>query len=88
MDGIAIGMEDYDKDHDEYYTFRISEEKQIDIVKLLKITNTDIFINFFAVGSQKATEFYANVCIEAKVAFLNCIPVFIASGPTLGTKIY
>ena len=77
MDGVSSVMDDYD----ENYAFRVSEEQPVDIINLLKVTKTDILINYLPVGSQKATEFYANICIEAKVAFLNCIPVFIASDP-------
>lgn len=43
-------------------------------------------INYLPVGSQEATEFYANCALEAGVAFLNCIPVFIASDPVWEQK--
>lgn len=61
--------------------FRISKAKPVDVVKVLKESGTDILINYLPVGSQKATEFYAQAAIDAGVAFLNCIPVFIASNP-------
>lgn len=77
LDGISQIMNDHSEDH----SFRASNEKSVDIVKLLKDTNTDILINYLPVGSQIATEFYANACIDAKVSFLNCIPIFIASDP-------
>lgn len=47
--------------------------------KILKETGTQILINYLPVGSQKATEYWAEVCLETKIAFINCIPVFIAS---------
>lgn len=52
---------------------------QIDTI--LKNSKVDIIINYLPVGSQIATEFWAETCIRNKIAFLNCIPVFIASNP-------
>ena len=77
LDGISSIMEEHDID----CSFQKSSENLTDIVKLLKDTKTDILINYLPVGSQQATEYYANICLEADVAFLNCIPVFIASDP-------
>lgn len=79
IDGVSEIMENYNEDN----SFRIANSlnEDLNIVELLKNTKTDILINYLPVGSQKATEFYANACIEAKVAFLNCIPIFIASDP-------
>jgi len=42
-------------------------------------TETGILVNYLPVGSQKATEFWADVALETNCAFINCIPVFIAS---------
>jgi len=50
-----------------------------DIVKLLKDTGTDVVVNFLPVGSEMATKWYVEQCIEAGCAFVNGIPVFIAS---------
>jgi myo-inositol-1-phosphate synthase len=49
------------------------------VVEVLRETNTDVMVNYLPVGSQKATEFYAECALEARVAFVNCIPVFIGS---------
>lgn len=51
------------------------------IIEQLKSHNVDILINYLPVGSQKATEFWAEICLETKISFVNCIPVFIASDP-------
>lgn len=40
-----------------------------------------VLVNYLPVGSQRATEFWAEVCLQARVAMVNCIPVFIASSP-------
>jgi myo-inositol-1-phosphate synthase len=50
-----------------------------DIVKLLKDTKTDVVVNYLPVGSEMATKWYVEQCIEAGCAFVNAIPVFIAS---------
>jgi len=50
-----------------------------DIVKILKDTGTDVVINFLPVGSEMATKWYVEQVLEAGAAFVNGIPVFIAS---------
>lgn len=50
-----------------------------DIVGLLKRTKTDVVINFLPVGSEEATKWYVEQVLTAGCAFINCIPVFIAS---------
>jgi myo-inositol-1-phosphate synthase len=50
-----------------------------DVVRVLKETKATVLVNYLPVGSQKATELYAQACLDAKVAMVNCIPVFIAS---------
>jgi myo-inositol-1-phosphate synthase len=50
-----------------------------DIVQILKETNTDVVVNFIPVGSEMATKWYVEQILEAGCAFVNCIPVFIAS---------
>jgi myo-inositol-1-phosphate synthase len=50
-----------------------------DIVRLLKDTKTDVVVNFLPVGSEMATKWYVEQAIEAGCAFVNGIPVFIAS---------
>lgn len=77
LDGVSTHMQEQPEDHG----FRIANEKPVDIVASLKKSKADILINYLPVGSQKATEFYAQAAIDAGVAFLNCIPVFIASDP-------
>jgi len=48
-------------------------------VRVLRDTQADVLVNYLPVGSQQATEFYAECALEAGVAFVNNIPVFIAS---------
>jgi myo-inositol-1-phosphate synthase len=49
-----------------------------DIVKILKETRTDVVVSYLPVGSEAATKWYVEKCLEAGVGFVNCIPVFIA----------
>lgn len=57
------------------------EATKQDIVAALKRSNAEILVNFLPVGSQDATEFYMECALEAGVAVVNCMPVFIASDP-------
>jgi myo-inositol-1-phosphate synthase len=50
-----------------------------DIVKILKDTQTDVVVSYLPVGSEMATKWYVEQILEAGCAFINCIPVFIAS---------
>ncbi|HEY5152717.1 MAG TPA: inositol-3-phosphate synthase [Candidatus Saccharimonadales bacterium] len=81
MGPVLDGVSDYMLEQPEDESFRIAKAKPIDVAKVLKDSGADILINYLPVGSQKATEFYAQAAIDANVAFLNCIPVFIASDP-------
>src|SRR5579871_2025013 len=52
-----------------------------DVGDILAKSRTDVLVSYLPVGSQRATEWYAERAIEAGCAFVNCIPVFIASAP-------
>jgi myo-inositol-1-phosphate synthase len=86
MGPVMDGVSEYMQTQPEKYGFRVSNEEPIDVVKTLIDNKVDIVLNYLPVGSQLATEFYAQCCIDAKVAFLNCIPVFIASDPVWEKK--
>jgi myo-inositol-1-phosphate synthase len=58
-----------------------SEEGEADIVDVLRQSATNVLVSYLPVGSQRATEYYAEKALEAGCAFVNCIPVFIASNP-------
>lgn len=57
-----------------------------DPVSVLKKAGAQILVSYLPVGSQKATEYWADVCLKAKIAMVNCIPVFIASDKTWADK--
>jgi len=62
------------------------KQKPVDVVKVLKESGAEAVINYLPVGSQEATEFYAQAAIDAGCGFVNCIPVFIASDPKWAKK--
>ena len=66
-----------------YYrmTIQESDAKPVDIVQRLKDTKADVLICYLPVGSEEAAKYYAQCAIDAKVGFVNALPVFIA-----GTK--
>ena len=59
----------------------LSEAPEADVAGILEESRTDVVVSYLPVGSQRATEFYAEQALEAGCAFVNCIPVFIASNP-------
>jgi myo-inositol-1-phosphate synthase len=71
-----------------YYTETIEESdaQPVDIVKALKDAKVDVLISYLPVGSEDADKFYAQCAIDAKVAFVNALPVFIASDPVWAKK--
>jgi len=58
-----------------------SEAPVSDVAGILEASRTDVVVSYLPVGSQRATEFYAEQALRAGCAFVNCIPVFIASNP-------
>ena len=63
-----------------------SNEAPVDIVANLKAEKVDVLICYLPVGSEKAAKFYAQCAIDAGVAFVNALPVFIASDPEWAEK--
>ncbi len=58
-----------------------SDQPVADVAGVLERTRTDVLVSYLPVGSQRATEWYVERALEAGCAFVNCIPVFIASNP-------
>ncbi|MGV8966237.1 MAG: inositol-3-phosphate synthase [Cellulomonas sp.] len=72
----------------EYYTDTIDESDAapVDVVAALKEARVDVLVCYLPVGSEKAAKYYAQCAIDAKVAFVNALPVFIASDPEWAAK--
>lgn len=71
-----------------YYaeTIELSEADPVDVVKALKDAKVDVVVSYLPVGSEEADKFYAQCAIDAGVAFVNALPVFIASDPVWAQK--
>ena len=80
LDGVAPHMKEA------FNIYNDEENDPADIVEVLKETEADMLVSYLPVGSYKATRYLAEKCLEAKVAFVNCIPEFIASDPTWASK--
>jgi len=80
LDGYSEHMKDYDEKRT-YVLAEQSEPSEEDIVKVLKDSGAEIFLNYLPVGSEEATRFYVGCAYKAGLAFVNNIPVFIASDP-------
>ncbi|GIH98028.1 inositol-3-phosphate synthase [Planobispora takensis] len=72
----------------EYYREMVeeSDEAPVDVVQVLKDNKVDVLVSYLPVGSEEADRFYAQCAIDAKVAFVNALPVFIASDPVWAEK--
>ncbi len=80
MDGVSEHMKDYGAP----YTFVSADEPEPsrkDVIKVLQESGAEILLNYMPVGSEEATQFYADCALQAGVAFINNMPVFIASSP-------
>jgi myo-inositol-1-phosphate synthase len=71
-----------------YYRNVIEEspEEPVDVAQALRDARVDVLVSYLPVGSEDAQRFYAQAALDAKVAFVNAIPVFIASDPEWATK--
>lgn len=71
-----------------YYRETVEESAQppVDVVEALKDAEVDVVVSYLPVGSEEADRFYAQCAIDAGCAFVNCLPVFIASDPQWARK--
>ncbi|MBG6099367.1 inositol-3-phosphate synthase [Nocardioides luteus] len=71
-----------------YYKQTISESglDPVDVVSILREKEVDVLVSYLPVGSEEADKFYAQCAIDAGVAFVNALPVFIASDPEWAAK--
>ncbi len=82
LDGVAPHMSDYPDDE----AFRPADGEPVDVAKVLRSSGAEVLICYLPVGSEKAVRHYAQACLDAGVAVVNCIPVFIASDPVWAGK--
>jgi myo-inositol-1-phosphate synthase len=85
LDGVAKHMEQ----HPDGRTFLPSDAPDAtheEVVRALQQARAEVLLNYLPVGSEKAARFYAECALEAGVALVNCIPVFIASDPDFARR--
>jgi myo-inositol-1-phosphate synthase len=85
LDGVAEHM----GDHPDVRTFLPSDAPEAtheEIVRALRQSQAEVLLNYLPVGSERASRFYAECALEAGVALVNCIPVFIASDPDFARR--
>jgi myo-inositol-1-phosphate synthase len=78
LDGVAPHLEAYP----EARRIVVADRRPANVAEVLRRSGAEVVVNYLPVGSQHATEHYARACLEAGVALINCIPVFIASDAT------
>ena len=76
LDGVGIWVENKVKP---IQSDKSESELADEIKKVIKDTRVEIIVSYLPVGSEKATQFWANICLETNTAFVNCMPAFIAS---------
>jgi len=75
LDGVASHMADYP----EGQAFRVSDVPECDVARTLANVGAEVLVCYLPVGAENAVQHYADACLEAGVAMVNCVPVFIAS---------
>jgi myo-inositol-1-phosphate synthase len=73
MDGAAPHMKKV------FHVYNEKEIKPVNVAETLKKSRAEILVNYLPVGSKDATRFYARAALDARCAFINCMPEFIAS---------
>lgn len=82
LDGVASHMMGYPEDD----AFRPAADRPVEVAEVLRESRAEVLVCFLPVGSEEATRHYAQACLDAGVAMVNCIPVFIASEPRWAEK--
>jgi len=85
LDGVSDHLESYPESRRFVVSDQI-EATRAEVVAALRDAAAEILVNYLPVGSEEATRFYAECALEAGVAFVNCIPVFIASDPDFAAR--
>ncbi len=80
LDGVSPHMAEYGE-HRTFVVADVLEADRGEAVRVLREAGTEVLINYLPVGSERAVRFYAECALEAGCAFVNCMPVFIASDP-------
>ncbi len=80
-DGVAAHLTEPGESQHVEVAEKARQADLADVVRILRSTGAQVLLNYLPVGSQKGSEIYAQACLDAHIAMVNCIPVFIASDP-------
>ncbi len=86
MGDILDGMPEHMLNYPEHLRFVPSPHSAVNVVNVLRECGAEILVSYMPVGSQRATEHYAQACLDAGVSFINCVPAFVVSDPTWAKK--
>ena len=81
MGPVHDGVAEHMKNYPDAQAFRVANAASVDIARVLKDTGAEVLVCYLPVGSENAIRHYAQACLDAGVAMVNCVPVFIASNP-------
>lgn len=84
LDGVAPHMADYPDDA----AFRSADIEPTDVAAALRASGAEVLLCYMPVGSEQAVKHYAQACLDAHVAMINCVPVFLASDPGWAQKFW
>ncbi|HJS62286.1 MAG TPA: inositol-3-phosphate synthase [Pseudolabrys sp.] len=82
LDGVAPHMAEYPDDN----AFRVVDLEPTDVAAALRSSGAEVLVCYMPVGSERAVKHYAQACLEAGVAMVNCVPVFLASDEVWAAK--
>jgi myo-inositol-1-phosphate synthase len=77
LDGVAEHMSEAPAER----AFRVADAQACDVAQTLRESGAEVLVCYLPVGSERAIRHYAEACLSAGVALVNCVPVFIASDP-------
>lgn len=77
LDGCAAHLKDYPV----HQRIDLAQQEPVNVAEALRAARAEILVCYLPVGAESAVRHYAEACLEAKVAMVNCVPVFIASDP-------
>ena len=86
MGPVLDGVADHMANHAAEESFRVASVEPVDIARTLRDSGAEVLVNYLPVGSEQATRHYAEACLEAGVALVNCIPVFLASDQSFAER--
>jgi myo-inositol-1-phosphate synthase len=82
LDGCPAHMKSYPI----HQRFEPSNLPPVDVAKILRESGAEMLVSYMPVGSQQATEHYAQACLDTGVSFVNCVPCFVVSDPRWARK--